>query len=285
MAQSRVVPGGSVDKALWFIESHFARAITLAEIANVSGLSRWELSRVFRAATGRTLSDYLRSRRLSEAARMLAAGEERVAAVALACGYGSHEAFTRAFRLEFGTPPAQLRDPGALDGLRLTGPVRGAGHDVPPILSYRFENVPRLKLEGVQATLAAGDPAGIPAVWQAFHATVGQGETDDPYVAYGVVALGAATQGGFSYFAGREMDRDVSPDAATMVLPAFRGAVFAHSGHVSLLPGTVAAVRERWVAHQGLTPAPYPYFIERYSADFDPWRGVGGIEVIVPMAG
>jgi AraC family transcriptional regulator len=52
---------------------------------------------------------YARGRRLSEAARALAAGAPNILEVALAAGYGSHEAFTRAFRRQFGVPPEALR--------------------------------------------------------------------------------------------------------------------------------------------------------------------------------
>jgi len=60
-----------VGKALWLIENRFAQAISLADIAAVSGVSRFHLSRAFGLAIGRTVMGYLRSRRLTEAARML----------------------------------------------------------------------------------------------------------------------------------------------------------------------------------------------------------------------
>ena len=39
-------------KALWYIESHLAEALTLDEIAGVAGVSRFHLVRAFAAATG-----------------------------------------------------------------------------------------------------------------------------------------------------------------------------------------------------------------------------------------
>ena len=49
---------------------------------------------------------YMRGRRLSEAARVLANGGADILTVALDFGYGSHEAFTRAFRRsQFGVNP------------------------------------------------------------------------------------------------------------------------------------------------------------------------------------
>jgi AraC family transcriptional regulator len=56
-------------KALWFIESHLADALTLDEIAGVAGISRFHMVRAFAAATGLSVMRYARVRRLTEAAR------------------------------------------------------------------------------------------------------------------------------------------------------------------------------------------------------------------------
>jgi AraC-like DNA-binding protein len=56
-------------KALWFIESHLADALTLDEIAAIGGISRFHMVRAFAAATGFSVMRYVRARRLSEAAR------------------------------------------------------------------------------------------------------------------------------------------------------------------------------------------------------------------------
>ncbi len=57
-----------VGKALWFVESHFAREITLDEIAANGDVSRFHLVRAFGLATGQPVMRYVRGRRLSEAA-------------------------------------------------------------------------------------------------------------------------------------------------------------------------------------------------------------------------
>src|SRR5512138_542944 len=113
-----------VSKALWYIESHFGRALDLDEIAQVGGVSRFRLSRLFGALVGRSVFDYVRGRRLTEAARSLSRGAPDILAVALEAGYSSHEAFTRAFRGQFGAAPQDVRAERRLDHLDLVEPLR-----------------------------------------------------------------------------------------------------------------------------------------------------------------
>src|ERR1700744_3665787 len=96
-------------KALWYIESHLASELTLDEISGVAGVSRFHMVRAFAAATGFWWMLYVRTRRLSEAARSLASGAPDILNVALDADYGSHEAFTRAFRDHFGVTPEAVR--------------------------------------------------------------------------------------------------------------------------------------------------------------------------------
>src|SRR6185312_8616815 len=84
-----------------------------------SGVSRFHLSHAFLARTGRPLMTYVRGRRLTEAARALAKGAPDILTVALDAGYNSHEAFTRAFRDQFGLTPEAVREQGHVRQLNL----------------------------------------------------------------------------------------------------------------------------------------------------------------------
>jgi len=111
------------EKALWFVESHFARDISLDEVAAVAGVSRYHITRAFAAATGMPVMAYAKARRLSEAAKVLAKGAPDILNVALEAGYGSHEAFTRAFRDQFGITPEQLRRGRIIEIIPLVEPI------------------------------------------------------------------------------------------------------------------------------------------------------------------
>src|SRR5258706_7005711 len=128
-----------VGKALWFSDGHFAAELTLEEIAGVSGASRYYLTRAFAAATGRSIMRYVRARRLTEAARSLANGAPDILAVALDAGYGSHEAFTRAFREEFDRTPEVIRAQRNLDNINLVEPIKMDEMPTTSLALPRFE--------------------------------------------------------------------------------------------------------------------------------------------------
>ena len=113
-----------VEKALWFVESHFGSELALADIAQAAGVSRFHMTRAFSAATGRSVMQYVRGRRLSEAAKALSNGARDILSIALDANYSSHEAFTRAFRDEFGLTPEAIRAQGDCQSIALVEPIR-----------------------------------------------------------------------------------------------------------------------------------------------------------------
>jgi AraC family transcriptional regulator len=97
------------NRALWVIERNLARPLTLTEIAGFCGVSRYHLAHAFGASVGLSVMEYVRGRRLTAAAESLAAGAPDILDLALETGYGSHEAFARAFRAQFGATPEMVR--------------------------------------------------------------------------------------------------------------------------------------------------------------------------------
>ena len=90
------------NKALFIIERNLTSALTLASIAENCEASRFHLAHAFGKSTGLSVTEYLRCRRLTQAAYALAAGANDILSVALDSGYASHEAFSRAFKAQFG---------------------------------------------------------------------------------------------------------------------------------------------------------------------------------------
>src|SRR6195952_3304094 len=161
------------NKALWYIESHLARPLTLDEIAGAGGVSRFPLVRAFAAATGLPVMRYVRARRLSKAARALAAGAPDILSLALEADYGSHEAFTRAFRDHFGVTPEAVRSSTRLDHLKLQEPIVMDSTLTDKLQPPRFDSGKPLLVAGIgERCTHENEGAGIPHLWQPFQHSV-----------------------------------------------------------------------------------------------------------------
>jgi AraC family transcriptional regulator len=95
------------------IEGHLDRSVDVAELARIAATSEYHLRRMFSALAGMPLSEYVRRRRLTVAGAEVLAGGEPLLGIAVRYGYGSGEAFARAFRAMHGVGPGEARRTGA----------------------------------------------------------------------------------------------------------------------------------------------------------------------------
>jgi AraC family transcriptional regulator len=271
-----------VAKALWFIESHFTGELTLAEIAEVAGVSRFHMVRAFGMTTGHSVMRYVRGRRLTEAARMLANGAPDILTVALEVGYSSHEAFTRAFRDHFGITPDMVRAAATVDNLVLMEPCKMNEVAKTPLQPPRITDGKAFLVAGRSERVAFGNTAGLPALWQQFAENLGHVPGQIGRIAYGVCYN--TDDSGFDYIAGVEVaDFDSLPKGfARLRVAAQRYAVFTHKEHVSMVQSTFNAIFTDWLPGSGHVPADAPVF-ERYDERFDGRTGMGGFEIWVPI--
>ncbi|GKS63169.1 AraC family transcriptional regulator [Nitrospira sp.] len=98
-----------VGKALALLHQQPAHPWTIASLAEAVGLSRSVLAERFRHYLSDTPMGYLTRWRLQLAAQLLASTSKSVAEVAGDVGYESEPSFNRAFKREFGVPPARYR--------------------------------------------------------------------------------------------------------------------------------------------------------------------------------
>ena len=271
-------------KALRFIESHLADELTLDEIAGVAGISRFHMVRAFAAATGLSVMRYVRARRLPEAARALAGGAPDILHLAMDADYGSHEAFTRAFRDHFGVTPEAVRSSTRLDHLRLQEPIIMDSTAIDNLPAPRFATGKPFLVAGLgeRYTWESGGPA-IPGQWQRFHHQVQNIPGRVGQVAYGVCCNGDDA-GNFDYIAGVEVSdfSELPREFSRVRIPEQRYAVFSHRDHVSTIRRTIHTIWNQWLPMSGLKAADAPNF-ERYDENFDPLTGNGGLEIWVPV--
>ncbi|MFE9674429.1 GyrI-like domain-containing protein [Streptomyces sp. NPDC006259] len=103
-----------LNQAMEHIEHHLDQDIEVAELARVAATSEYHLRRMFSALAGMPLSEYVRRRRLTLAGAEVLAGRETLLQIAVRYGYGSGEAFARAFRAMHGIGPGEARRTGAV---------------------------------------------------------------------------------------------------------------------------------------------------------------------------
>jgi AraC-like DNA-binding protein len=116
-----------VGKALALLHRMPAHPWTIATLATEVGISRSVLAERFRRYLSETPIAYLTRWRLQLGAQMLTSTNHSVAEIASEVGYESEPSFNRAFKREFGLPPARFRSQSKLAGSRPVNPVPTIG--------------------------------------------------------------------------------------------------------------------------------------------------------------
>jgi AraC family transcriptional regulator len=98
-----------IQRSVDYIDQHLTEELDLEEIAGQSGYALSSFYRFFQVLTGFTLKEFVRNKRLAHAARELVYTRRRILDIALDCGFGSQEVFTRAFVSLYDLTPGQYR--------------------------------------------------------------------------------------------------------------------------------------------------------------------------------
>jgi AraC family transcriptional regulator len=276
-------PFRRMQPVLEFAAAHLDEDLSLTALAARAGLSAFHLHRVFSAAAGETPKQFTLRLRLERAALLLLRGEDSVLNVALSCGFGSHEAFCRAFRRHFGTGPRAYRARGFAGGaspvqaqehaalLTRVGPCIRLFHsqrshtdnamnysvtrkEIPPqpVLVVRR----RIKPSEIAATLATEFPRIFLYAQRTGAALAGQ-----PVARYLEWGPGLITiEAGMPVAALVHGEGDIAADT----LPGGQVATTTHAGPYDKLTEAHAAIQV-WIEAQGLVPAGAPW--ESYVSD------------------
>lgn len=265
-------------KALWYIESHADKPLALADIAAAAGLSPFHLSRLFQARTGTSVVRYLRGRRLTAAAQQLANGAGDILQVALAAGYSTHAAFTRAFCEQFGQTPERVRERG-LQELALVHAIRL--DDAPQACSEapRLIDCTPFQVAGIGMRHTRNSGGAIPGQWAQLNR---EWPTPAP-VSFGV-CCNSDDEGGFDYIAALPVNALPSVPAhwQRVDVPARRYLVAWHGGHISTIRSTWFWLLDQYLPASNLNLANAPD-LERYDTRFDEHSGHGGVEIWLPV--
>jgi AraC family transcriptional regulator len=151
----------------------------------------------------------------------------------------------------------------------------------------RMENGKELLVAGLREHYTGETMKNIHELWMRFGPHIGNIPGQVGRVAYGL-CFNAVSPDGMEYMAAVEVSSsgDLPGEFSVATIPAQKYAVFGHREHVSRLYETLDAIH-KWLPGSGLeaagSSAETPSFFERYSEEFDPQTGMGGMEVWIPI--
>ncbi|GAA1307512.1 AraC family transcriptional regulator [Saccharothrix xinjiangensis] len=110
----------ALNRLVDLVEEHLGEEVDVDGLAKALGTTEYHLRRMFSSLAGMPLSEYVRRRRMTVAAADVVRGRDDLLGIAVRYGYGSTEAFGRAFRAVHGASPGDVRRDG--------GPLRAQPH-------------------------------------------------------------------------------------------------------------------------------------------------------------
>jgi AraC family transcriptional regulator len=257
--------------------------VSLEALARRAGWSPFHLHRAFRRVVRETPKQYMQRVRLDVAAARLVATRDKIAEIAAAAGFASHEVFTRAFRRRFERSPAEYRA-AALAGASTDERERHSaliaevtpciglhyittrlGRNTMPMLTIDREELAAQPIVFVRRRCARAElPQAIGECLASafgFAQKAGHAIGGRPFVRYASVGAGLLTiEAGCPLAVAASGEGEIEAGW----LPGGPAAVAMHAGPYEDLPATHAAM-ERWIEAQGYRAGGSPW--ESYITD------------------
>jgi AraC family transcriptional regulator len=277
------------------IDRHLDQKLDLETLAGVAHFSPFHFHRLFSTLMGEALGDYLRRRRLELAAvRLRSQLRVPVLEVALGVGFGSAEAFTRAFRARFGCSPTQWRESKHDQMARKAGQAprfalrkTGGSRNEETVMNVRLIERKQEPVAYLRHTGAYGPAIGrfwmkTVAPWMTTNNLMGRERfgisLDDPSVTKPALcrydACVASPEGEL-----------LTGNAQHKVISGGRYAALAFNDTGDRIGAAWDALLRDWLPQSGLQLDSRPFF-EYYPVDarFDPKTGAFSCDLCVPVA-
>lgn len=97
------------ERVLYFINAHYMDPISLDDVADSIGISKYYLSRNFKKLTTYSFCDYLNRKRVAAAVEMLLCTDTNITQIAMLSGFQSISSFNRVFHQVMGCSPKEFR--------------------------------------------------------------------------------------------------------------------------------------------------------------------------------
>ncbi len=281
----------AISEAIEFIERNLDQQLSTEMVTSHVGFSPYYFHRLFTGVLGESIAEYIRKRRLSEAAQLVHSTDKPLLDIALEYGFDSQEVFTRAFKKMFGITPGRYRS------LRASTPypekfkatwemlehLQGGLTMQPKIVTRDREFV-----IGMGGAFQQGDSKAIGQLWERFQPRMPEIKKNQPY-AIGVcspthlqIQLSSPDQ--FAYIAALPVEAiaDLPTGMVGAELSAGRYAVFTHKGPISEIMHTLNYIWGTWLPKGEYERREAPDF-ELYDDRFDPSGKESEFDFYIPI--
>jgi AraC family transcriptional regulator len=262
-----------VKKVVQIIESDLSAVPSLEHIAKELGTSRFFLSRAFKDELGESFSEYVKRRKLSEAAREINLTNRKILDIALDFGYGSEEAFSRSFKSLFSEPPRRASfHHGQL--------FKKSALEITPLIEVEVE----LKDFQAQGLRAIGRKFSyeqfdrIYEFWRDFHIHC-------PHITgstYGISLPLAQNEPGYFYYLIAFSEQFELEQSFKVEIPLRKYAFFKHEGPAMDLMKTFNFIWGKWIHSNPDLQIVGPDF-ELYPEGYDPMNNDGHCYIAIPL--
>lgn len=167
-----------IQRTVSWLETKIEESIKNEEIVQFTGYSIYHFHRLFQEHVGMSLHEYVRQRRITNAANRLIYTDTRILDIAFSFKFESQESFTRAFRKVYGLPPGKyrtlmrtlleeenLQEVEKMEGWFLSG-TNSEHYEI----RRDFENVMKGNASGLLRSIGQVAQKGFGTVMQQFHA-------------------------------------------------------------------------------------------------------------------
>lgn len=256
--------GRRVARAMAFVNANLDGMLDLERVAQAAAFSPCHFHRIFRAIAGETLAEYIARTRLQRAAKDLIDARLPLPRIARRAGYSGVAAFTRAFRLAYGVPPAAYR---AQRGIALPTPTPPHAQET-TMFDVTIRDLPALRLAAIRQAgpyMTIGASFDRLQAWGAARGLIGPATRflglyhDDPK---SVPAEKCRADAGFT------VAPDVAGDTEVRIIdvPATRAAVLRFKGPYAEIERPYEWFYGTWLPASGHEPSDAPC-MEEYLND------------------
>ncbi|MCL2592903.1 MAG: AraC family transcriptional regulator [Defluviitaleaceae bacterium] len=245
-----------MNDALVYMENSLEGEISIERAAQIACCSQYHFQRMFSYIIGVPLSEYLRRRRLTQAALDLQAGD-RVIDVALRYGYDSPTAFNRAFQAIHGISPSTAQKPDTV--LKAFPPVsfqitiKGVTE-----MDYRIVEKEGFRVVGIRTHISGDMEENFKVVTPFWEQAINSGQTKqiagmingEPFGLLAVSTVDESGKGGYYYICA-STDKPVLDGMFEVNVPKHTWAIFSGSGHPSSIGELHKRIYSEWKPTSG----------------------------------